>query len=123
MNELNISDNEKKLRVLDHRDRLVRGFEVIVLSIVVVLTLFSLSRIANIAIQNQKNAQIQYQQIEDNASKNRARLDVGLCIISVSPTVRTPAYVKSCYDEVEKQYGIKVQRFGDGEISTFILDR
>ncbi len=40
--------------------------------------------------------------------------NIGLCIFSVSPTRRTPAYVKSCYDSVEKQSGIKVDRFGDG---------
>lgn len=48
------------------------------------------------------------------ANTNKARADIGLCIFSVSPTRRTPEYVKSCYDLIEKQSGIKVQRFGDG---------
>jgi uncharacterized membrane protein YwzB len=37
-----------------------------------------------------------------------------LCIISVSPTVRTPEYVKSCYLLAEKQVGKTIDHYGDG---------
>lgn len=48
------------------------------------------------------------------ATANRARADIGLCIFSVSPTRRTPEYVKSCYDRVEAMFKVKVTRYGDG---------
>lgn len=60
------------------------------------------------------SAQASQEQIAMASKANRARLDVGLCIFSVSPTRRTPEYVKSCYDQIEKEQGIKVERFGDG---------
>lgn len=53
-------------------------------------------------------------QVDNNSVANRARLDVINCIISVSPTTRTPEYVKGCYDQVEETHDIEVQRYGDG---------
>lgn len=46
--------------------------------------------------------------------QNNTYLRVMTCIASVSPTQRTPAYVKSCYDAAEQQTGVTVTRFGDG---------
>lgn len=37
------------------------------------------------------------------------------CMASVSPTRRTPDYVKDCYDKAEAATGQKVERFGDGQ--------
>lgn len=119
-------NTEEKFNKLDQRDKLFRGFEVLVLAILVGLTLFSLIRLNQVADNNKKNIDEHRMQIEENntaaevqlklaASINRAKLDTGLCIFSVSPTKRTPEYVKSCYDLIEKQTGIKdLQRFGDG---------
>lgn len=92
----------------------MRTFEVIVLSAVVIITLFSLARVNQITDDNKENIMIHGREVADNSLRNRARSDIGLCIFSVSPTRRTPEYVKSCYDRIEKQSGIKVQRFGDG---------
>ncbi len=111
-------NREELLRKLDSRDRLMRGFEVIVLGLMVAITLFSLLRLNQISTDNKKNIDDHRSQVEEtitnNSKTNRAKLDVGLCIFSVSPTRRTPEYVKSCYDQIEKETGIKVQRFGDG---------
>lgn len=114
MNEEQFANSQERFRELDHRDKLFRGFEVLVLIVLVTITLFSLFQLSKVADSNQKNIIKHAMQVDDVGGANRARLDVGLCIISVSPTVRTPAYVKSCYDKIEKQYGIKVERFGDG---------
>jgi hypothetical protein len=46
--------------------------------------------------------------------QNNTYLRTMTCIASVSPTLRTPAYVKSCYDQAEQQTGVEVTRFGDG---------
>lgn len=108
------SNKEKILRKLDDRDKIMRTFEVFVLVALVVITLFSLLRLSQVASTNETNIVKHAKQVDDVASANRVRLDVGLCIFSVSPTRRTPEYVKSCYDFIEKQSGIKVQRFGDG---------
>lgn len=45
---------------------------------------------------------------------NQAYDRVQVCVISVNPNLRTPEYVKSCYDLVEKQLGVKIERYGDG---------
>lgn len=34
------------------------------------------------------------------------------CLASESPAKRTPEYTKHCYDEVEKQTGVKGDRYG-----------
>lgn len=123
--ENDVSENELKLRKLDHRDKLMRAFEVVVLAAVVAITMFALINIRQLANENRKNIDEHRSQIEDNNSDtnkqvnnradiNQAKLDTILCIISVSPTVRTSEYVKSCYDRIEKSSGLKLERFGDG---------
>lgn len=119
MTEYGASNTEKKLRRLDRSDGLMRIFEVVVLGTVVILAMFSLLRV------NQNIEEHRYQvetanKTAEEQNKNysfasRAMLDVGLCIVSVPPTTRTPEYVKGCYDQIEKQYNIKLQRFGDGQ--------
>lgn len=124
--EFKVSDKEKKLRKQDRLENVFRTFQLMVLAFVVVAVLFSNARLNQIAADNQKNieehrsvvetnAMAAEMQLKEAAGKNRARADVGLCIFSVSPTIRTPDYVKSCYDQIEKESGIKVQRFGDGK--------
>lgn len=122
---MNPSENELHLRKLDRRDKAMRTFEVIILAAVVAITMFALLSIRGVAEENSKNIAEHRTQIEvaqastskeliERANINRAKLDIGLCIFSVSPIRRTPDYVKSCYDEIEKESGIKVERFGDG---------
>lgn len=36
------------------------------------------------------------------------------CFAATTPTKRTPAYVKECYDKAEAATGIKGERYGDG---------
>lgn len=121
-----ISATEEKLRKLDNRDKLMRTFEVFVLFILVIITLVSLYQLNQVASSNAKNIQEHRRQIENGTAQavkevvndnalNRARLDVSLCIFSVSPIRRTPEYTKSCYDQIEQQYHAKIQRFGDGQ--------
>ncbi len=45
--------------------------------------------------------------------KNNTFVQGIACTTSVGPTVRTPEYKNSCYDEAEKDNGYKVKRFGD----------
>lgn len=61
------------------------------------------------------NVNTSQKQIAEASLNGKARGEVGLCIFSVSPTVRTPAYVKGCYDEVEARLKVKVTRYGDGK--------
>lgn len=53
--------------------------------------------------------------LTEAALANRTRLDVDLCIVSVPPQTRTPEYVKACYDDAEKDSGVKIRRFGYGQ--------
>lgn len=106
---------EKLLRTLDRRDKAFRVFEVVVLGLVVVVTMFSLFRLNQIAASNQASIMAHTTQVDDVAGANKARLDVGLCIVSVPPQTRTPEYVHACYDNAEKTDGIKIQRFGYGQ--------
>lgn len=53
------------------------------------------------------NRQIGYQ--------NQAYQRINSCIISVNPVLRTPEYVKSCYDRVEGELSLTVERYGDAE--------
>jgi hypothetical protein len=46
--------------------------------------------------------------------QNNTYLRIMTCIASVSPTQRTPAYTKSCYETAESQTGVQVTRYGDG---------
>ncbi len=119
------SEREKLLRKIDRRDKAVKALEFLVLVIVVGLTTISNVRLSEIGFNNEKNIAEHRQQTEDNITSvknqldkvntaSKARADIGLCLFSVPYTSRTPEYVKSCYDQIEKQYGIKVQRFGDG---------
>lgn len=120
-----ISPNELKLRKLDNRDKAMRVFEILVLATVVAITMFGLYSVRQLAKENRANITDHREQIEsgnsdaskqiaERATINQAKLDIGLCIISVSPTVRTPEYVKNCYETVEKSSGLKLERFGDG---------
>lgn len=121
-----VSANELQLRKLDDRDKFFRVIQLLVLAAVVAITMFALLNIRQLANENRQNIVQHREQIETAnvaaseqlrvaALGNRARGDINLCIISVSPTVRTPDYVKSCYDLVEKKHDIKVERFGDGQ--------
>ena len=114
--DFSISDKEKRLRKLDRLNNAFRSLQLLVLSIVVVVNVLSLLRLNQIFESNKINDKIAAEHLTVAAKANRARLDVGLCISSVSPIVRTPKYVKSCYDQIEKQYNITVERFGDGII-------
>lgn len=125
MNEIDVSANELQLRKLDKRDKAFRVIQVIVLSIVVAITMFELLSVRTLTQENRTNIDEHRSQIENASSDinhqlivtsniNRAKLDIGLCIFSVSPTKRTPEYVKFCYDTIEQSSGIKVERFGDG---------
>lgn len=120
-----LSQNEVKLQKLDRRDKAIRVFEIIILFFLVVITLFALISIRGLAEENRKNINDHRVQVEQGniaanaeiisrANINRAKLDIGLCIISVSPTLRTPEYVKGCYDKIEKSSELKIDRFGDG---------
>lgn len=77
-----------------------------------ILLLFSLT-MAGLAVLFYTTFQSQTQ-IAEASLNSKARAEVGLCIFSVNPTRRTPEYVMSCYDEVEKKLGVKVERYGDG---------
>lgn len=111
-----ISANEQQLRKLDNRDKTFRKFQTFVLFIVVGINMFALLSIRQLAETNRVNIEDHRWQVENKANINKAKLDVGLCIISVSPTVRTPEYVKSCYDKIENSAELdeKLDRFGDG---------
>ena len=50
------------------------------------------------------------------STENNTYLHTIACISSVSPTERTPQYVRSCYDMAEKGSG-KIKRFGDAQLS------
>lgn len=125
MENKDLSPGEETIKSLERKDRIMRIFEVIVLFTLMVFTLYTLIRINGLANTNIANIIEHREQVESGntssqeqirqvALTNRARLDVIDCIISVSPTVRTPEYVKSCYDLVEKNLGVKIERFGDG---------
>ena len=120
-----ISNNELQLRKLDKRDKTFKTFIIIILLAVVVIASYSLFAIHHTADINEQNIIEHRETVEESdraaeeqlriaALANKARGDIILCIISVSPTERTPVYVKSCYDRVEKAHQIKVERFGDG---------
>lgn len=120
-----VSDREKLLRKIDRRDKAVKLFEFVILTAVVGLTLFALLRINLIVANNERNTEEQrisqqrntkaaLAEVDKRAKANQARNDIELCIVSVSPTIRTPEYVSGCYDQIEKQLDLKVQRFGDG---------
>ena len=109
-----VSKNELQLRKLANRDKMMRTFEVFILSLVVILTFFSLNRINQLATSNQKNIIEHAKQVETVTTANRARLDINLCIVSVPPQTRTPEYVHKCYDDAEKLYEVKVVRYGYG---------
>lgn len=113
------------LKNLEAKNRFVLIFISIVLAVLGAISLLTLTSLNRTANDNQKNIAEHRDQVENansEASKqlseragiNQAKLDIGLCIISVSPTVRTPEYVKGCYDRVEKSSGLKLDRFGDG---------
>lgn len=53
------------------------------------------------------NRQIGYQ--------NQAYQRINSCIISVNPVVRTPEYVKSCYERVQGELNLTVKHYGDAE--------
>lgn len=108
------SHRERLLRTLDRRDKTFRAFEVVVLAIVVVITLFSLSRLNQIATSNRSIVKNHNDQVLTVGGANKTRLDVGLCIVSVPPQTRTPEYVHECYDNAEKTNDNKIQRFGFG---------
>ncbi len=74
-----VSDREKLLRKLDHRDKVMRAFETFILIVVVGITVFSLVRLNQIAESNQK------------ATK------VLLCTTSIPSDVKTQAEVDKCY--------------------------
>lgn len=109
-----ISDKEKLFRTLEHRDNAFRAFEIFVLFMLVGLNVFSLIRLNYVAESNQMNIVEHTKQIENAVDETRARQETGLCIFSVSPTKRTPIYVQGCYDQMEKKYDVKINRFGDG---------
>lgn len=46
---------------------------------------------------------------------NNTYLRTVACISSVSPTKRTPDYVKFCYASAEEYTGVTVDHFGDGK--------
>jgi hypothetical protein len=49
------------------------------------------------------------------AYENQTYLKANACIISVSPTTRTPEYVKGCYDQAEKEMHVTIQRYGNAK--------
>lgn len=119
------STGEEKLRSLESKDRLMRMFEVLILLIIIIFNIISLAQINKLATDNKNNINAhRYQlekatlasqeQLKTAAIVNRARLDVINCIISINSNVRTPEYIKNCYDRAESQHNIKIERFGDG---------
>lgn len=112
-----VSANELQLRKLDDRDKLFRAFQLLILAAVVAINIFGLLSIRELAETNRANIEEHRWQVENKANINKAKLDTQLCIISVSPTVRTPEYVKGCYDKVEASAEVeeKLERFGDGQ--------
>jgi len=123
--EYHVPKSELQLRKLDRRDKVMRGIQLFTLGFVVVVTFLSLQQVTQLATDNKENIIEHRQQVDHTVGKlgtetaglsvaNRARNDAMLCIISRAPTVRTAEYVKSCYDLIEEQYEIEVQRFGDG---------
>lgn len=65
---------------------------------------FGMAIIFNTQIGNRKIGQ-----------ENRTYLHANACVISVSPTTRTPQYVKACYDQAEKETGVSVERYGNAK--------
>lgn len=51
----------------------------------------------------------------NNGLVNQTYTRTTTCITSVSPTLRTSEYVKSCYNLAEQSTGTKVQHYGDGK--------
>ena len=47
--------------------------------------------------------------------ENQTYLHANSCVVSVSPTRRTPEYVKACYDQAEAHTGLEVTRYGDSK--------
>jgi hypothetical protein len=86
------------------RNKTLRSAATLVLIVIGVALVFG-GNLANKAA-TEKNRGIGLQ----NNTYNR----IMVCIASVTPAERTPAYVKQCYDEAEKQTGVKVTRFGHG---------
>lgn len=109
-----VSNGELKLRQLDRRDLIVRAYQFVILFAVIGLNLFMLAQITQLANSNSSNIKKHSTQIQDAVGESQARQEIGLCIFSVSPIRRTPEYVKSCYDQIEEKYHVKIQRFGDG---------
>lgn len=46
---------------------------------------------------------------------NNTYLRTMVCISSVSPTKRTPDYVKSCYNSAEQSNHVLIEHYGDGK--------
>lgn len=97
-------------RVSNHmRDITQKSMEYLryILAIMLVFTLFF------IVIQGNNN-QDRTDRNFTLGKENNTYLRTMVCIASVSPTKRTPDYVKLCYLEAEKHNDTQVERFGDG---------
>lgn len=66
--------------------------------------------------RNKLEQQTQKDQLEIIGLENQAYNHTMVCIASVSPTQRTPDYVKSCYEKAEKHTGHKMVRYGHGQV-------
>jgi hypothetical protein len=114
MDDQDVSKAELQLRKFDHRDKLMRTFEVLFLFVVVGLTLSSLVQINQTSRSNHQIIKEHNAQVIEVGRENQTRLNVDLCIVSVPPQTRTPEYVHACYDDAEKLSGVKIKRYGYG---------
>lgn len=120
-----VSATELRLRKLDRRDMALKAY-------IAIMMTFMAATVLWLAVDNRTNIIMHRNQVEDVITRteasdkkaseqlrvaaitNKARGDVNLCINSVSESKRTPAYIKECYDRVEKSSGVKLERYGDG---------
>lgn len=114
-----ISEREKLLRKIDHRDKLSKSLNVLISILVVMLVIYGQidvrHNLADHRYQVETITDASTEQLRKAASANRTRLDVNLCIVSVPPQTRTPEYVHKCYDDAERVNNVKIERFGYGQ--------
>lgn len=88
---------------------IVRRMDIITASVVIILLVFLLGvwmTARGLHLATERNHKL--------SIENNTYLRVMNCVTSVSPTRRTPDYVKLCYSEAERHNQVKVDKFGDG---------
>ncbi len=94
-----VSDREKLLRKLDHRDMAFKSFQFILAVILTIGVVFSNVRLNQVASNNEKNIVKHRTQIEDAIADNKKAGEVLLCTTSIPASKKSQEEVDRCYGE------------------------